>query len=170
MREKTLKKFSIAGVFVIFALAVFWHFLHDLMPNTVTAAMSPVNESLWEHTKLFFCPALIWYTVMYFAAGKRYPNFLFSHAVVLVAMPVSALLLHKLYRLFTTDHIVVLDIAITFAVIAAGSYAAYKLTVSRLKLSGAVFRIATALVVVTLAVLFVVWTFHPPAHPLFISE
>ena len=34
------------------------HFLYDWFPNPVTALLSPVNESLWEHGKLIFWPIL----------------------------------------------------------------------------------------------------------------
>ena len=34
------------------------HFLYHWWPNPVTALVSPVNESLWEHVKLVFWPYL----------------------------------------------------------------------------------------------------------------
>lgn len=34
------------------------HFLYHWLPNPVTALVSPVNESLWEHVKLVFWPYL----------------------------------------------------------------------------------------------------------------
>ena len=34
------------------------HFLYVLLPNPVTALLAPVNESLWEHLKIFFWPYL----------------------------------------------------------------------------------------------------------------
>ena len=34
------------------------HFLYDLWPNPLTAVFAPVNESVWEHLKLFFWPTL----------------------------------------------------------------------------------------------------------------
>ena len=34
------------------------HFLHDALPNPLTALISPVNESVWEHLKLLFFPTL----------------------------------------------------------------------------------------------------------------
>ena len=34
------------------------HFLYDLLPNAVTALLSPVRESLWEHVKIVFWPYL----------------------------------------------------------------------------------------------------------------
>ena len=34
------------------------HFLYDLLPNPLTALLSPVRESLWEHVKIIFWPGL----------------------------------------------------------------------------------------------------------------
>ena len=35
------------------------HFLHELLPWTVTALFAPVSESLWEHAKLLYWPSLV---------------------------------------------------------------------------------------------------------------
>lgn len=35
------------------------HFVYGLCPNGVTALFSPVNESIWEHTKILFWPYLV---------------------------------------------------------------------------------------------------------------
>ena len=32
------------------------HFLYDILPSPLTALVSPVNESVWEHLKLLFWP------------------------------------------------------------------------------------------------------------------
>ena len=34
------------------------HFLWQALPNPLLALISPVNESVWEHLKLLFCPTL----------------------------------------------------------------------------------------------------------------
>lgn len=34
------------------------HFVYGLFPNMLTAAFSPVNESVWEHVKLLYWPYL----------------------------------------------------------------------------------------------------------------
>lgn len=34
------------------------HFVCDLLPNPITALISPINESLWEHLKIIFWPFL----------------------------------------------------------------------------------------------------------------
>lgn len=41
------------------ALGVLLHFLYGWFPNPVTALISPVRESLWEHLKILFLPLLL---------------------------------------------------------------------------------------------------------------
>ena len=38
---------------------VLLHFLYDWSPNVIFALISPVQESVWEHTKLIYWPLLI---------------------------------------------------------------------------------------------------------------
>lgn len=52
------KKFWIAAVIAAVAGSAL-HFLYDAVPNPLTALISPVNESVWEHLKLLFWPMLL---------------------------------------------------------------------------------------------------------------
>lgn len=44
--------------FAALALGILLHFLYQWFPNPLTALVSPVRESLWEHLKLLFYPLL----------------------------------------------------------------------------------------------------------------
>lgn len=44
------------------------HFVYALLPNPVTALVSPVNESLWEHLKILFWPGL---AAVFFLRGRE---------------------------------------------------------------------------------------------------
>lgn len=52
------KKFLLAAG-IATALGAALHFLYDAAPNPLTALVSPVNESVWEHLKLLFWPMLL---------------------------------------------------------------------------------------------------------------
>ena len=43
------------------------HFLYSGIPSVVTAVFAPINESIWEHIKLLYWPALIggWFLERY---------------------------------------------------------------------------------------------------------
>lgn len=49
---------------IVGALGVGLHFLYEWLPCAITAIISPVNESVWEHVKLIFYPLLIAGTVL----------------------------------------------------------------------------------------------------------
>jgi hypothetical protein len=162
MEKKLLKKWSIISVFITFLLASGWHFLYsDIVQNGITAAIAPVNESPWEHSKLFFIPAIIVYLIIYFIIGRKFPNFIFSHALALLIMPIMMLLLFYAYQLVLPDSLAA-DIILTFIVIALAQLIAYKLTVSKCKLSGAGFNIASAVIVLAMLILFITFTYYPP--------
>ena len=54
------------------------HFLYVLLPNPVTALLAPVNESLWEHLKIFFWPYLA-AALLLTRGGPGLSLFLISH-------------------------------------------------------------------------------------------
>lgn len=55
--EKSTKKWLLTGLAAL-AAGVLLHFLFQWFPNPVTALISPVRESIWEHIKLLYFPLL----------------------------------------------------------------------------------------------------------------
>ncbi len=153
-------------MFVIFALAGLWHFLYEWLPCGVTAILAPVNESPWEHTKLFYAPALIYFFIGRLTVGKKYPNFTFSHAAVLPFMPMLMLSLYYLFNSFGIKSIV-FDLVLTFIVIVLALYTAYRMTVSVMHMDTPVYRMAALLAVLGMLFIFITFTFYPPHIPLF---
>lgn len=168
--RKKLKTWSIIGIFVTFLLAAGWHYLYsDVAKCGVTAAIAPVNESPWEHAKLLFVPAIIWYVILYFIAGRKFPNYIFSHAAALPVMPAMMLLLFYAYQLVRPESIVI-DIIIAFIVLALGQLIAYSLTVSKYRLSGAGYNTAAMAIVLGMLALFTAFTYSPPRWEIFFDS
>jgi hypothetical protein len=168
--KKKLKIWSAVGVFAVILLAAGWHFLYsDVVRNGLTAVLAPVNESPWEHAKLFFMPAIIWYVILCFIAGREFPNFVFSHALALVIMPAFMLAAYYIYSQFLKETIV-LDIVNSFVTAALGQFAAYRLTTSGLRLSDAGYRTAAMAIVLVMLALFIVFTFYPPHCDMFFDS
>lgn len=57
MKKLTAKPWIV--FFGALALGVLLHFLYDWFPNPVTALLSPVRESIWEHLKILYLPLLL---------------------------------------------------------------------------------------------------------------
>lgn len=164
--DKKLRNWSMIGVLITFALAGGWHFLYEVLPCGVVGTVAPVNESPWEHAKLFFMPALIWYIALYFIAGKHYPNFLFAHSISLLVMPALMLLLYTIYLPFIGESLAA-NLINSFVTIAAGAFLAYRITRSGKDFSGVPYRIAALLILLALLMVFIVFTFWPPHCGLF---
>ena len=164
--HRKLKRWSIIGVFVIFAIAGLWHFLYVWLPSPLTAVLSPVNESPWEHAKLFFMPALIYFSIGCLTAGRTYPNFLFAHAAVMPLMPMLMLGIYYLLCAVCIESFP-LDLVNTLIVIALGVFASFKLTVASKRMDGPGYRAAAVMIVLGLLTVFAVLTYLPPHISIF---
>ena len=57
---RSISYWQVAGFLFASILGTFLHFLFDLSGQSVIAAIfSAVNESIWEHMKLIYCPMLL---------------------------------------------------------------------------------------------------------------
>lgn len=61
-----LKKIKIIAIVALFLLMSIFHFAYSLLPNTLFAILFPVNESIFEHTKLIFTTFIIYSIIDYF--------------------------------------------------------------------------------------------------------
>lgn len=166
--HRKLRRWCIVGVFVVMAFATLWHFIYEWLPCGFMAVISPVNESPWEHVKLFLIPPLIWYIAVYFTAGRRYPNYVFAAAVTLALMPALMLALYGIYSQFMEETLP-LDIVNSLVTISFGMAVTYKLTVSKRRLHGPVFSALAVVIVVALSVLYGLMAYYPPKVPLFLD-
>ena len=65
-----MKKVKIVGVYAIFVLSFFSHFMYEIFPNFIFSILFPVNESIWEHMKLTFNAYLI-FSILEYIILKR---------------------------------------------------------------------------------------------------
>ncbi len=167
--NRKLLAWQITGVFVIFLLAALWHFVFAMVPYDGLGLIFPVNESPWEHVKLFFFPALLFYVVQYFEVGRNYKNFIFAHGVSLLIMPVVMFAMFYGYRLaLGIEEKLIYDIIITFAAIVLGSLLAYKITVSQKHHAKKAWSALVIVLVMFLAQGY--FTFRPIEVPLFYDK
>ena len=61
------EKWILTGIPVLFLAGSLLHFLYNFSGENLLAGLfSPVNESIWEHTKLVVLPVILWWTLYYF--------------------------------------------------------------------------------------------------------
>lgn len=66
MKEKNNKLIVIVNTIAIFFAMFLFSFMYEWFPNFLTAAIFPVNESLFEHLKLMFSSTMIVSLIVFF--------------------------------------------------------------------------------------------------------
>lgn len=72
MREKNNKLIVIINTIAIFFTMFLFSFMYEWFPNFLTAAIFPVNESLFEHLKLMFSTTMIVSLIVFFIFKLRH--------------------------------------------------------------------------------------------------
>ncbi len=143
------------------------HFLYDFAQNNFTALFSGVNESTWEHMKLFFFPALLFAVVEYFIIGKEHKCYwrikLFGTVIGLLAIPV---LFYTVRGAFgeTPDFV---NIAIFFVSVAVAFL--YETHAFEEEKSTCKYPWLPLIGFGVIAAAFFLFTFYPPNIPLFLD-
>lgn len=163
--KKYALKLELAGIAFIIVLGGALHFVFDLSGEWPPLALiAAVNESVWEHLKLGFWPALIYFLIEYRYIRKSSSNFLFAKAIGILLIPVAITALFYAYTAFFQDMLAA-DLTIFVVAVVVGQLTSYKvLTVSPLLLW--VNRLGMVLLVL-LAIAFGTLTYYAPQLPIF---
>jgi hypothetical protein len=159
--KRSVLRWELVGVGVIFLAGSLFHFLFDwsggLAPVGVIAA---VNESVWEHFKIAFWPALI-YAVIEYPFLRRYTNnFFIAKAIGFYVMPLVIAAIFYAYTAIFGEEILAVDVLIFLVAIALGQFASYKILTLK-QWPRWLCWVGVAMVIL-LAVAFGVFTFYPP--------
>ena len=161
-----LKKIKIINVIGVFALSFLFHFMYELCPNVVTSIFFPVNESIWEHMKIFVSAILVWGIVDKFLLDKfniYYNNHFFSTVLTSILSIIVYLIIYlPLYKIF--GEIMFISIELMLLVYILMAYVSYKILSGRELNINKVFLI---IVIVVTYVSFGLLTYKPPKYFLF---
>jgi len=152
--------YELVGIIFIIILGSLLHFTFELSDNQpVVGIFSAVNESVWEHLKLAFWPALL-FAIIEYRPLKSSDNFLFAKGIGIYLMPTIIMVLFYSYTAILGESVFAMDILIFIIAVVIGQFASYKLLTSKEfpKTWGRISLIA----LIILAVLFVIFTFYPP--------
>ena len=166
MMKHPVPVWQVAGFVFTAVLGTFLHFLFDLTGGSlITALVSAVNESIWEHMKLLFYPMVMFALLEYLSWGREAPNF---WRVKLLGILVGLGLIPVIYYTYTGILGVSADwfnIAIFF--IAAGVSFWLETKAFQKNWVCAIPENAAAAAILLLAAAFAVLTFLPPQIPFF---
>lgn len=161
-----LKKIKIINVIGVFALSFLFHFMYEWWPNTVTSIFFPVNESIWEHMKIFVSAILVWGLFDKFLLDKfniYYNNHFFSTVLTSILSIALYLTIYlPLYKIF--GEIMFISIGLMLLVYAFMTYVSYKILSGRELNINKVFLI---IVIIVTYVSFGLLTYKPPKYFLF---
>lgn len=163
-----IKKQFIFTLPLLFLLGSLSHFVYDwLGKNPIIGLFFPINESIYEHTKLAIIPLLLFY--IYYGM-KNKPNFQKWLTTFVISLLVTMFLIPVLYYFYTGAfgfESTIIDILIYFVSITCGQLLALHVYLHSKK------SIDIKLNLLLLGTLFVVnimFTVQPPRLPLFFDE
>ena len=155
-----------AGIIFIVVLGTVLHFAFEWSGRWIPIApIAAVNESVWEHLKLGFWPALAYAVLEYSRFGKSANNFFFAKTLGIYLIPITIVVLYYSYTAILGHGLLIVDIAIFVVAVIVGQLVSYELLIAS-TLPERLNRFAPIALVV-LGILFVLFTFYPPQLPLF---
>ena len=161
------EKYLLWGIPFIFAVGAALHYLYELTGRNILAAcISPVNESVWEHTKMVCLPTVFWWGRYYKKHSRdlHRGRWMWGTLAALTAAVGSMPAMYYLYTGVLGRHFLAVDISLLALSAAIGQTVGahvYKHSRGTKKPFTAMALIAAIFAVM------VFFTFHPPRLPLF---
>jgi hypothetical protein len=164
--KKSILVWELAGIVFIVVLGTILHFVFEWSGRWIPIApIAAVNESVWEHLKLGFWPALVYAALEYSRFGKSANNFSFAKTLGIYLIPITIVVLFYAYTAILGYDLLIADIVIFVVAVIVGQLVSYKLLMAS-PLPERLNRFAPIALAV-LGILFVLFTFYPPQVPLF---
>lgn len=135
------------------------HFVYDWMPCAITALISPINESLWEHTKIIFWP----YLAAAILLNHDRPGGIYPWLLTLPALCAIMLLTAYLYHIPLHGDRMWVDIGIFVAVMVLGFWLPVQMSTP----FSAGKKVISILMTLVLFLMIVGFTLYPPKMLLF---
>lgn len=168
MNERDIKpilKIELIGIIFIVLFGSSLHFTFEISGrNFMVGIFSAVNESVWEHLKLTYWPAVIYAVIEYRYLKKITENFFTAKALSIYLMPAIIVSSFYTYTLFIEENLLI-DILIFIMAVVIGQLTSYKTMTWKKTLR--TYTKFSVIAIIFLASLFIVFTFNPPRLSLF---
>lgn len=164
--KKYLMNWEIIGTIIIIIMGTLLHFTFEWFNYwRPIALISAVNESVWEHLKIGFWPALIFSIIEYVFVKKYANNFIIAKAACLTIIPIVIIVIFYSYTSIIGHNILTVDISTFIVAIALGQYISYKILTT--KQLPTFISIISLMVVILLIVAFSLFTYYTIHLPIF---
>lgn len=164
---KNLKSYMLLGVLFVSVLGTLFHFVYAWSGNNLFVSLfAPINESIWEHTKLLFFPMLLYALYGKKKPGADYPCLGSSMIAGMLLGIASIIVLFYTYSGILGFHVAFADIAIFYISVILAFLFAYRLTLS---CKADAYSAFLKLLLIALVVCYLLFTVFPPNIPLFIN-
>lgn len=165
LSEKSIFWYELMGMVFIILLGSMLHFTFEWSDNQpLVGVFSAVNESVWEHLKIAFWPAMLYLIFEYRYLYKKSNNFFFAKTLGIYSIIIIIPLIFYSYTAFLEESLII-DIGSFIFAIIFGQLVSYRLLTS--KKFARIFEQISLIALVVLALAFVVFTFYPPEVPFF---
>lgn len=166
MNKKLFRTLELWGIPVVFLMASFLHGIYEWSGRSVLGALvGAVNESVWEHLKIFAQAYLIWGAVELLWANPPMRQFVVAKTLGVCFLIISITIFFYTYTFFTKRAYLVLDIGASFIFVVLSQMLSMKLTQSSVKLSS-YFPVAVMMLVL-IFIMILCFSYYPPKIFLF---
>jgi hypothetical protein len=166
MEKRRILFFELAGIIFIIVFGSILHFTFEWSGSqAVVGVFSAVNESVWEHLKLGFWPAVVFALIEFKYLKKATNNFLFAKTIGIYLIPVVIMVIFYSYSAIVGESILVIDILSFVIAVIVGQLVSYRLLTWK-TLPYNLDRVSLVALIL-LGFAFVLFTFYPPQLPLF---
>lgn len=160
--------YTLIGILVLFVVGSLFHFLYSLTGECfIIGLFVPINESIFEHTKMVVLPIYIWWSIFYlFRKKDLFVNTWFTSALIAMISAIIAIpMLFYFYSQAFGIESLVIDILILLVSLAIGQILGLHYYRHG---KGIEYHFAIVLMIVII-ILFAFFTINPPAFPIFNS-
>ena len=167
---KKIKSNIIFAIPILFIIAIPIHFLYNLTGKiAIVGSITPVNESIAEHFKLVTIPVILWWIISYYILKRKvdidFKKWIFSGAISTLIMPIVITIFYYTYTGALGISYFLLDVFSLFLSLIIGQCLALYLY-KNIKITNIKFIIGI-LIIITIIVCTIVFTFYPPHIPMF---
>ena len=169
MTDHGWKKWEVIGLLLTLAAGNLLHFVYDWSgENMIVAAVSGVNESVWEHMKLLAMPWILWSVVEVIVLRRCRLPILSARTVGLLVGLLVIPLLYYSYTGATGINVSLIDIVI-FQLAVLAAFGSSWFLLQRRWFCGLFWQLLGGIVLVGMLTLFVWWTYRTPQLPIFVD-